>query len=99
VYALHRQLLVTVTGDEPPDAFYQCRGGISFKVGGCSGLTFQQRLHLLKSRSENDRLELLEQHLTSSLPEIQRALEMARQVAGTFALDQAGDGLPGLEEL
>jgi len=90
VYALHRQLLVTVTGDEPPDAFYQCRGGISFKVGGCAGLTFQQRLHLLKSRSEDERLQLLEQHLSGTLPELQRSLEMARQIAGTFALDQAG---------
>lgn len=93
VYALHRQLLFTVTGDEPADSFYQCHGGISFKVGGCAGLTFQQRLHLLRSRSEDERLEILEAHLREALPELQRSLEMARQIAGTFTLDQAGDDL------
>jgi hypothetical protein len=90
VYALHRQLLVAVTGDEPPDAFYACQGGISFKVGACSGLTFQQRLAMLRSRSENDRLHLLEAHLQERIPELQRTLDMARQVAAAFALDQAG---------
>lgn len=89
VYALHRQLLVTVTGDEPPDAFYQQPGGISFKVAACGGMTFTQRLKLLKSTSENERLKLVEAHLERKLPVIREVLPMLRNIAGAFSLAQA----------
>lgn len=93
VYALHRQLLVAVTGDEPPDAFYAAEGGIGFRVGACCGLDFRSRLSLLKSTSENERLAWLEKHLTQALPQISLALEQARSIAGTFALRvSASDG-------
>lgn len=86
VYALHRQLLVTVTGDEPPDSFYSVEGGIAFRVASCSGMNFRDRLELLKSRSENERLAKVEAHLQKTLPEVRQALEVARNVVGAFAL-------------
>ena len=86
VYAMHRQLLVAVTGDEPPDSFYAAEGGIAFRVAACSGMNFRDRLDLLKSSAENERLRRVEAHLKNVLPEVQRALDVARNVAGAFAL-------------
>lgn len=88
VYAMHRQLLVTVTGDEPPDAFYQQEGGIALKVGACSGMDLRTRLKLLKSRSENERLRLVEGHLQGVMPLIQDVLPRLQSIAGSFALSQ-----------
>jgi Lon protease-like protein len=86
VYALHRQLLVTVTGDEPPDSFYQQEGGIAFKIASCSGLDFRSRLKLLKLRTENERLLLVEAHLKGYYPLIQDVLPRLQSIAGSFAL-------------
>jgi len=91
VYALHRQLLVAVTGDEPPDSFYSAEGGISFRVAACSGMDFRSRLQLLKSSRENERLQQVEAHLTDALPRLTLELEQARNVAGAFAL-RVADG-------
>lgn len=88
VYAMHRQLLVTVTGDEPADSFYQQAGGISFKVAACSGMNFRSRVKLLKSRDENERLQLVLNHLKCTLPLIQAVLPQMHSIAGTFALTQ-----------
>lgn len=86
VYALHRQLLVAVTGDEPPDSFYAAEGGIAFRVAACAGMDFRSRFRLLKTRGENDRLRQVEEHLNTTLPEVRKALDTARNVAGAFAL-------------
>jgi hypothetical protein len=86
VYAAHRQLLVEVTGDEPPDSFYAAEGGIAFRVAACGGMDFRSRLWLLKSSSENDRLRMVEDHLKTTLPQMTRVLGQARSVAGAFAL-------------
>lgn len=88
VYALHRQLLVTVTGDEPPDSFYQQEGGISFKVAACSGMNLRSRLKLLKSCDENERLQRVLDHLNATLPLIRAVLPQMHSIAGTFALTQ-----------
>lgn len=88
VYALHRQLLVTVTGDEPPDSFYQQEGGIAFKVAACSGMDMRNRMKLLKSHSENERLRLVEGHLQGVLPLIQDLLPRLKSIVGSFALSQ-----------
>lgn len=88
VYALHRQLLVTVTGDEPADSFYQQAGGISFKVAACSGMNFRSRVKLLKSRDETERLKLVLAHLKATLPLIQSVLPQMQNIAGTFSLMQ-----------
>lgn|GEM_PF-1248046 len=88
VYAMHRQLLVTVTGDEPPDSFYQQAGGIAFKVAACSGMNFRSRVKLLKSRDETERLQMVLHHLKSTLPLIQTVLPQMHNIAGAFALFQ-----------
>lgn len=88
VYALHRQLLVTVTGDEPPDAFYHQCGGIAYKVAACSGMNFRSRAKLLKLRDENQRLNLVLNHLKATVPLIQAVLPQMHSIAGTFALTQ-----------
>lgn len=88
VYALHRQLLVTVTGDEPPDSFYEQEGGIAFKVAACSGMDMRNRLKLLKSSRENERLQLVEGHLQGIYPLIQDILPRMQGIAGSFALSQ-----------
>lgn len=88
VYALHRQLLVTVTGDEPPDSFYQQAGGIAYKVGACSGMNFRSRAKLLKLRDETQRLQLVLHHLQATVPLIQAVLPQMHSIAGTFALTQ-----------
>jgi len=88
VYAMHRQLLVTVTGDEPADSFYQQEGGISFKVAACSGMNLRSRVKLLKSHNENERLQLVLDHLKCTLPLIQAVLPQMHSIAGTFSLMQ-----------
>lgn len=88
VYALHRQLLVTVTGDEPPDSFYNQAGGIAYKVGACSGMNFRSRAKLLKLRDETQRLQLVLHHLQATVPLIQAVLPQMHSIAGTFALTQ-----------
>lgn len=93
VYALHRQLLVTVTGDEPPDSFYQQEGGISFKVAACSGMNFRSRVKLLKSTDENERLKRVLDHLNVTLPLIRAVLPQMHSIAGTFTLTQGLDKL------
>ena len=89
VYSLHRQLLVTVTGDEPPDSFYETKGGIAFKVAACAGVDNRLRLRLLKSTSESDRLEMIETHLGDLLAQARDVLPRLQSVAATFALSQA----------
>ncbi|MDA3873205.1 MAG: LON peptidase substrate-binding domain-containing protein [Kiritimatiellae bacterium] len=89
VYALHRQVLVAVTGDEPPDSFYEQEGGIAFKVAACGGMDMRNRLKLLKSSSENERLRLVEGHLQGIYPLIQDVLPRMQSIAGSFALSQA----------
>lgn len=88
VYSLHRQLLVTVTGDEPPDSFYETEGGFSFKVAACAGVENRTRLHLLKSTSETERLSLLEEYLVDMLEKTRDLLPRLQSIAATFALDQ-----------
>ncbi|WFB36646.1 LON peptidase substrate-binding domain-containing protein [Kiritimatiellota bacterium B12222] len=88
VYAMHRQLLVTVTGDEPADSFYQQEGGISFKVAACSGMNFRSRAKLLKTRDETERLQMVLDHLQCTLPLIQAVLPQMHSIAGTYALSQ-----------
>jgi len=89
VYSLHRQLLVTVTGDEPPDSFYATEGGISFKVAACAGVENRIRLRLLKSRSETERLTLLETYLKELLVQTRDLLPRLQNIAATYALTQA----------
>lgn len=89
VYSLHRQLLVTVTGDEPPDSFYATEGGISFKVAACAGVDQHTRMQLLKSKSESERLILIEQHLASLLPRARDLLPRLQSIAANFALAQS----------
>jgi len=89
VYALHRQLLVTVTGDEPPDSFYNREAGIAFKVAACAGVDNRTRLHLLRSTSETERLRIVETHLQDLLPKARDLLPRLHTIAGNFALTQA----------
>jgi Lon protease-like protein len=89
VYALHRQLLVTVTGDEPPDSFYAQEGGIAFKVAACAGVDNRTRLYLMKSKSETERLNLLRNYLEDLVPKTQDLLPRLQTIATHFALTQA----------
>jgi Lon protease-like protein len=89
VYALHRQLLVTVTGDEPPDSFYSTEGGISYKVAACAGVDNRTRLRLLKSRSESERLTLMADHLESMVKQVRDLMPRLQSIASTYALSQA----------
>jgi len=89
VYALHRQLLVTVTGDEPPDSFYATEGGIAFKVAACAGVDNRTRLQLLKSTSESERLHMIEEHLETLLLQTRDILPRLQSIASNFALTQA----------
>jgi len=92
VYALHRQLLVTVTGDEPSDSFYENRNGISFIAAASGGMDFRSRLDLLRSRSENERLAKVLVHLEEMIPLMQKAMPAMQGIAGSYALWQVRDG-------
>jgi Lon protease-like protein len=89
VYGLHRQLLVVVTGDEPPDSFYAEEGGISFKVAACAGVENRIRLRLLKARSETERLSLMAEYLEDLLPKTRDLLPRLQTIAANYALTQA----------
>lgn len=89
LYSLHRQLLVVVTGDEPPDSFYAQEGGIAYKVAACAGVDNRMRLHLLKAQSETERLNLMIDHLEELLPQTRDLLPRLQTIAANYALTQA----------
>lgn len=86
VYALHRQLIVACTGDEPPDAFYQRREHLSFAVAACSGFTVEEKQRLLSFSSENERLAYVRGHLETVLPFLQRAVPMWKEIVSSHTL-------------
>ena len=89
VYGLHRQLLVVVTGDEPPDSFYAQEGGIAYKVAACAGVDNRMRLHLLKAKTETERLNLMVDYLEELLPKTRDLLPRLQTIAANYALTQA----------
>lgn len=88
VYALHRQLLLVCTGDEPPDQFYQSRDCLSFPVAACSGLDLAEKRHLLTLPDENERLIYVKALLQKRLPFLQRAIPVWKDVLSSFTLSQ-----------
>ena len=88
VYALHRQLLVACTGDEPADAFYQERRHLSFPVAACSGFSTEEKRRLLSFDHENERLAYVKGHLERMLPFMQRAVPLWKNILGTYSLSQ-----------
>lgn len=88
VYALHRQLIVACTGDEPPDAFYQRREQLSFAVAACSGFTVEEKQRLLAFSTENERLDYVRGHLETVLPFLQRAIPMWKEIVSAHTLAQ-----------
>lgn len=97
VYALHRQLLVACTGDEPADAFYQERRNLSFPVAACSGFSTEEKRRLLSFDHENERLAYVKGHLERMLPFMQRAVPLWKNILGTYSLTQMAGGAESTE--
>ena len=86
VYALHRQLLFCAIGDEPSDRLYQQKESLAYSVAGLSGLDTGQKRVLLASRSEDERLRLILEHLETFLPQLQRILPAWKDILGSYTL-------------
>lgn len=88
VYALHRQILLICTGDEPADAFYQSRRNLSFPVAACSSFDTREKRHLLTLPDENARLAYVKGHLDKLLPFLQRAIPIWKDILSNYSLSQ-----------
>lgn len=88
VYALHRQLLVVATGDEPPDSFYERRESLAFALGACAGFSLAQQREFLLLRDENIRLERVITQLRHLLPLFQSAIPLWKNVIASYSLAQ-----------
>ncbi len=86
VYALHRQLLVTVTGDEPPDALYHQREALSWVVAACCGLDASDKIGLLLLRDENERLRRVLAALENLQPLLAAAMPKIHGILASYAM-------------
>lgn len=86
VYALHRQVLVLSTGDEPPDRFYESRESLAYAVAACSGFESRAKRELLNLEGENQRLMVVRHHLEQILPLLQRALPVWKEILSSYSL-------------
>lgn len=78
VLSRHRILLGMMAGAEPPDDFYSGHRMLSFLVAQSAGLSLPARQKMLESTSENERLEMLQDHFQTFLPLV-KSVEQARQ--------------------
>jgi ATP-dependent Lon protease len=88
VYALHRQVIVLATGDEPPDRFYNRRESLAFTLAACSGLSQLQQRQFLLLRDENARLEKVATQLRHLLPLFQAAIPLWKNIIASYTLAQ-----------
>jgi hypothetical protein len=86
VYSLHRQLLVTVTGDEPPDALYHQREALSWVVAACCGLDASDKIDLLLLRDENERLRRVLAALERLHPQLAAAMPKIHGILASYAM-------------
>jgi Lon protease-like protein len=86
VYALHRQVLVLSTGDEPPDRFYESRESLAYAVAACSGFEAQAKRELLALEQENRRLIVVRHQLESVLALFQTALPVWKDILSSYSL-------------
>lgn len=86
VYALHRQVLVISTGDEPSDRFYEQRESLAFAVAACSGFEAQAKRELMALEQENQRLMVVRHHLEVILPLLQKTLPVWKDVLSSYSL-------------
>jgi len=86
VYSLHRQILLTVTGDEPPDSLYQQREGLSWVVAACCGMEPGAKLDLLGLRDENERLRRVLAELERLHPQLAAAMPKIHGILGAYAM-------------
>jgi Lon protease-like protein len=86
VYALHRQVLVLSTGDEPSDRFYESRESLAFAVAACSGFEAQAKRELLALERETQRLMVVRHHLETLLPVLRTALPVWKDILSSYSL-------------
>lgn len=86
VYALHRQVLVLSTGDEPSDRFYESRESLAYAVAACSGFEAQAKRELLALEKENQRLMVVRHHLETLLPLLQKMLPVWKDILSSYSL-------------
>lgn len=86
VYALHRQVLVLSTGDEPSDRFYESRESLAYAVAACSGFEPQAKRELLALEQEDQRLMVVRHQLERILPLLQSALPVWKDILSSYSL-------------
>lgn len=88
VYALHRQMLLIATGDEPSDRIYENHTSLAFAIAALSGFPLEGKQQLLAMRDEGDRLLRVKAHLETMIPLMQRLLPAWKEMLGNYALAQ-----------
>lgn len=86
VYALHRQVLVLSTGDEPSDRFYESRESLAYAVAACSGFDPQAKRELLQLEQEDQRLMVVRHHLEQILPLLLKTLPLWKDILSSYSL-------------
>jgi Lon protease-like protein len=88
-FGLHRMLIRSITGSFPPDDHYSGQSALSFLIAQSSGLTFDLKQAVLESRSENNRLQLLIEHLRELLPMVDTVDAARTSIHNNWAMHQA----------
>lgn len=88
-FALHRALILMVTGAEPADESYSGRTSLSFYLVQTAGMMALQKQALIEMRSENRRLEFLIRHFEKLINRIKTVQHVVQSIRGSWEVQQA----------